>query len=188
MSRSYPSPVVIVSLSGSTVATLMGLRSDHETLDAVIARCANLAHHASLRAASLESVPVPQQPTEASTNLTPNSTTWPETTCGLYVASIFGTPVGAKTIGALLRNVVDAMHYLDPDVIERLSRMRARTRRYVAREGEQLHAGRRDLPVLLTRSGWWVSANIGTQDLVRSLRALCRASGLSYGKDIVFPA
>jgi hypothetical protein len=82
---------------------------------------------------------------------------------------------------------VDAIHDLDPAAIERLSGMKARTRRYVAREREQVHAGRRDLPVLQTRSGWWVSANIGRPDLIRSLRALCRASGLRYGRDILFP-
>ena len=80
------------------------------------------------------------------------------------------------------------MHDLDPSVIEWLSEMKARKRRYVARKPEQVHAGRRDLPVLQTRSGWWVSGNIGEDDFIRSLKALCRASGLHYGQDIRFPA
>lgn len=183
MNPIHPSPTVFVRLHESTVATLMALRGDDETLDAVTARCADLARKASFADTALAPPSLAKPASAAFATVS----TWPAATSGLYVASIFGVPIGANTLGALLRNAVDAIHDLDPPAIERLSQMMARTRHYVAREREQVHAGRRDLPVLQTRSGWWVSANIGRPDLVRSLRALCRASGLRYGHDIQFP-
>ena len=188
MKTLHPSPTVLVRLRESTVAALMALRSDGETLDTVTARCADLARKASNAATDPEPTLAPVSPDEPALPLVKTASTWPEATSGFYVASIVGVPVGADTLGALLRNVVDAIHDLDPEAIERLSRMKARTRRYAARQREQVHAGRRDLRVLQTRSGWWVSANIGRPDLVRSLQALCLASNLCYGQDIRFPA
>jgi hypothetical protein len=38
-----------------------------------------------------------------------------------------------------------------------------------------------------TRTGWWISKNVGMEDIVRSLRALADAAGLSFGQDIIFP-
>lgn len=188
MNPIHPSPSVFVSLRESTVAMLVALRSDDESLDAVTARCADLTRKASLSDTFPARDFAPLSPDEPTHPVVAIVSTWPETTSGFYVASVFGVPIGADTLGALLRNVVDAIHDLDLQAIERLSRMKARTRRYVAREREQVHAGRRDLRVLQTRSGWWVSANMGRADLVRSLRALCKANGLRFGQDIRFPA
>ncbi|WP_146204840.1 hypothetical protein [Jannaschia seohaensis] len=84
--------------------------------------------------------------------------------------------------------MVDAVHHLDPAVIQQLSAMKANVRRYVANAREDIHGGRTDLPALQARSGWWVSANISTVDLERGLRALCRAGSLDYGRDVRFPA
>lgn len=187
MNPIHPSPTVFVRLHESTVATLMALRGDDETLDAVTARCADLARKAALADAAPAPVLAPPSAAEPASPVVATVSTWPDATSGSYVASIFGMPIGANTLGALLRNAVDAIHDLDPSAIERLSQMKASSRRYVACEREQVHAGRRDLAVLQARSGWWVSANIGKPDLVRSLRALCKASGLHYGHDIQFP-
>ena len=188
MNLIQPSPTVFVTLRESTVAMLLALRNGDETLDAITARCADLSRVGSpvTRAPAPDLAPLP--PEEPVPLGVPAFSTWPTTTSGAYVASVLGVPIAADTLGALLRNIVDAIHDLDPSVIERLSEMKARKRRYVARERERVHAGRRDLPVLQTRSDWWVSANIGRPDLVRSLQALCRASGLRYGQDIRFPA
>lgn len=187
MTMIQPSPAVFVTLRESTVAMLMALREDGETLDAVTARCADAVRKTTPAAAAAAPGLAPPPPAEPPPVAATDST-WPTATSGFYVASVLGVPVGANTLGRLLRNVVDAVHDLDPAAIQRLSRMTARTRHYVARAPEDVHAGRRDLRVLQTRSGWWVSANIGRPDLVRSLRAVSMASGLRYGHDIRFPA
>ncbi|MCC6006392.1 MAG: hypothetical protein JJU40_01795 [Rhodobacteraceae bacterium] len=181
-------PNVLIALSESTVAILIALRRGDETLDTVIARCADLARNAAPVIKAPVSASVPTVPTSKAPLIASTTSPGPALTSGTYVASVLGVPVSADTLGALFRNVVDAIHHVDPASIERLSLMKARTRRYVARERDQVHAGRRDLPVLNTRSGWWVSGNVGRPDLARSLRAICQASGLLYGHDIRFPA
>jgi hypothetical protein len=37
-----------------------------------------------------------------------------------------------------------------------------------------------------TASGWWISKNIGQEDLKRALWALCQASNLTFGLDVTF--
>jgi len=188
MNEVQPSPTVSVTLRESTVAMLMELRSGDETLDTITARCADLARRGTPFTEPPASALEPPTPAEITPPVVAVTSTWSTSPTGARVASVLGMPIGAPTLGKLLRNVVDAMHDLDPSVIEWLSEMKARKRRYVARKPEQVHAGRRDLPVLQTRSGWWVSGNIGEDDFIRSLKALCRASGLHYGQDIRFPA
>jgi hypothetical protein len=100
------------------------------------------------------------------------------------MALLLGERIGAPTLGKLFAAVVDAIHHLDPTAIERLAAMKARSRRFVSRAQEDVHAGRLDLPLLQTCSGWWVSRNIGKRDLHRALDALCRASGLTYRDDL----
>lgn len=180
-------PAVFVTLRESTVAILMALRTEDETLDAVTVRCVDAARKASVVASTPAPAPPLPSPAEPLPPAVATASTWPTATSGKRVASVLGVPVGARTYGQLLGNVVDAIHYLDPVAIERLSGMKADTRRYVARDREDVHDRRLDLPTLRTRSNWWVSANIGEKDFVRSLRALCRASGLTYGQDICFP-
>jgi hypothetical protein len=188
MTMVQPSPTMFVTLRESTIAKLMALREDGETLDAVAARCADAAVQATPATSNLAPGLLPPTPEVPTTTGAARASTWPTTSSGLYVMSVLGEAVRANTLGGLLRNVVDAVHDLDAAAIERLSRMKARTRRYVSRAREDVHAGRRDLRVLQTRSGWWVSANIGRRDFVRSVRALCAASDLRYGSDIRFPA
>ncbi len=55
-----------------------------------------------------------------------------------------------------------------------------------ARQG-CVHLGTKGLPVLQTRSGWWISKNVSQLQTVSHLEALCTASGLEFGKDVRFP-
>jgi hypothetical protein len=103
---------------------------------------------------------------------------------GKYALFILGETLRADALGALFASAVDALYHIDPDAVERLSAMRARTRAYIARQRGAIHPGRPDLKVLRSRSGWWVSANVGRDDVERALRALCKASGLIFGQDV----
>lgn len=97
---------------------------------------------------------------------------------------MMGETLRARTLGEMFAKVADALAYVDPDSLERLATRRARKRAFVARDRQAIHPGR---PVLRSDSGWWVSANIGTEDVRRALRAVCAASGLSCGRDMRFP-
>ena len=102
-------------------------------------------------------------------------------------AEILGHRITASTLGELIAAVVDCVAELDSSILERLARDKARTRRYVARAQADIHPGRPDLSTLKTRSGWWVSSNVGTEDVKRFLEALCAAASLKVGADIRFP-
>ena len=65
--------------------------------------------------------------------------------------------------------------------------MRSRKRGYVARNKSHIHPGRPDLATFKTNSGWWISTNVGTEDVIRNLNALCCAGNLKFSTDIRFP-
>lgn len=111
-----------------------------------------------------------------------------EVNVGNYRAVFLDEPIGADTLAELFARFVDLAYELDPASIDRLANMKARTRRYVSRNRESIHPGRPDLSVTRTRTGWWISANVGVEDVARSLRALADAANLGYGTDIRFPA
>ena len=75
-----------------------------------------------------------------------------------------------------------------PEALENLATHRSRKRRFVTRNRDEVHPGRSDLRVLRTSSGWWISGNIGREDLKRTLRELTAVAGLTFGQDLVFPA
>lgn len=165
-------PMMMVPMREATVALLMARRrSPNEPLDAVAAR---------LAAPAPADIPRPA-PAQAGADVAAVG-------AESHRVDLLGLTVRAHTLGRLFAAVVDAIHDLDPSVIERLANRRARTRRFVARERFDVHGGRHDLPTLRTRTGWWVSANVGERDVRRALRALCAAAELSYGRDLVFPA
>ena len=177
MSTSAASAAMTVRLREATVALLMAQRIDErETLDAVVTRLAKTA--GSL--AAMKSEPPQTAPRLSS------STRRSRDGDGKYALVMLGDTLRAGTLGETFAKVVDGLAAVDPAAVERLAAMRSRKRAFVASDPEVVHPGRTDLPVLRAASGWWVSANIGTADIKRALRALCEVAGLSYGRDIRF--
>ena len=80
------------------------------------------------------------------------------------------------------------MAVVAPEALHKLAAMGARRRGFVAQMPESIHPGRRDLPVMRTTAGWWISKNIGQEDLKRALRALAQAADIRYGNDVKFLA
>lgn len=107
---------------------------------------------------------------------------------GKYSAEFLGIPLAASTLPEIFTQVVDLTAEVAPEALDRLAATCARKRRFVARTPEAIHPGRRDLAVVQTSSGWWISKNIGQEDLKRALRALTQAAGLRFGEDVKFPS
>lgn len=175
MTKLAPSPVMTVRLRESTVALLMGRRaSPDETLDAVVAR--------------LAAAPAPAPATPYSLRKTTARTAPSKLPSGhgngKYALLMLGEALHAKTLGEMFARVVDTLADIDPAAIERLAKMRSTKRAFIARDRMDIHPKRPDLPTLCCATGWWVSANMGTEDLKRALRALCEASNLIYDSDI----
>ncbi|MDF2233147.1 hypothetical protein P2H44_11350 [Albimonas sp. CAU 1670] len=205
MTGTPQSPMMTVRLRESTVALLLPLREGgDEALDAVVARIAKAA-------ARVEPAPplAPESqhvdtelPTDQSATQTASADMEPRPLPARrpaatprrrhrradekYSLTMLGEEMHAATLGDMFLKVVDALHQVAPNAVERLAASPSRKRAFVSRRREIVHPGRPDLPVLRTTSGWWVSANIGTADLERALRAVCEAAKLEYGRDIQF--
>lgn len=104
-----------------------------------------------------------------------------------YAANFLGVRITAWTLPEIFADIVDLTADVAPEALDKLAGMCARRRRFVARSSELVHPGRPDLSVMRTASGWWISKNIGQEDLKRALRALAQATALHYGKDVMFP-
>ena len=101
-----------------------------------------------------------------------------------HEALILGSVVSAKSFGELYGKLIDVLSDVADDAVEKLARMKARSRRYVAMLPSNIHPGSPHLPTLRTESGWYVSMNIGREDFCRGARALCEAAEIEYGNDV----
>ena len=105
---------------------------------------------------------------------------------GKYVGEIFGVRVTARTLPEFFEIILNIISHVAPEVLVYLSVFQTQSRRFVAASPELVHLDNPNLPVMKTASGWWISKNIGQEDLKRALRALCYVSGLKYGGDVIF--
>lgn len=161
-----------VALSQPTVELLLNLRErDHESIDTILARHFKPGFNAETAT----------KPLAASQ---PSSSPRPSVSAGGYRGQFLGRILQAETLGAFFSEIVDIMCEVAPDVVHDFAQCRARTRHYVSRTPVGVHGGRSDLPTRKTKSGWYVSENIGRRDLVRGLKALCSAAKLQYGLDL----
>ena len=103
-----------------------------------------------------------------------------------YKAVFLDECIGCRTLPDVFAEIVDLTDHVAPEALEKLADMSAGSRRYVARKPEAIHPGNTELPTMCTTSGWWISKNIGQEDLKRALKALCSASGLHFGTDVKF--
>jgi hypothetical protein len=104
-----------------------------------------------------------------------------------YSVEFLGITISGRILPDIFAQIVDMTAIAAPEALEELAVVRPRTRRYVSRTPEAIHPGNRQLPVMPTTSGWWVSKNIGKRDLNRALLALASAAGLTFGQDVIFP-
>ena len=176
MNATKPSPVVLVRMRESTVVLLMARRQHKdETLDVVSARLASSG-------LPNQSQPIALPPLTSRTHAAARC----QRETGKYGLELLGEPLRASTLAELFGALIDRLAELDPEAVEKLSTMRSTKRGFVSREKNAIHPGRPDLPLRRTRSGWWISANIGIEDLERALRRTCEANDLVYCRDIRF--
>jgi hypothetical protein len=106
---------------------------------------------------------------------------------GKYAAEFLGVRVSADTLAAIFGQVVDMMAAVAPEALVSLAAIRTPRRRFISLEARGIHLASPHLPVQQTASGWWISKNISQDQLKSALRAICEASGLTFGKDLMFP-
>jgi hypothetical protein len=106
---------------------------------------------------------------------------------GKYAAEFLGVGFSADTLAAIFGQVVDMMAAVAPEALVSLAAIRTRGRRFISKEARGIHPHSPHLPVQQTDSGWWISKNISQDQLKSALCAICEASGLTCGKDLMFP-
>ncbi|WP_298963553.1 hypothetical protein [uncultured Roseibium sp.] len=105
---------------------------------------------------------------------------------GKYTAVFLRVSFSENTLPEIFARFVDMTAEVAPEVLDELSHISPRKRRYVSRDPNAIHPGNSQLPTMRTNSGWWISKNIGRRDLIRALSALSKVADLAYGRDIKF--
>jgi excisionase family DNA binding protein len=102
--------------------------------------------------------------------------------------TLLGTVREAGSAIDLLTQVVEQLAAKDPSFLERLSQVKGRTRRYVARQKEDLYPGRPDLVQQYSKqlkSGWWLGTNYNSNLIYSIVKKSCQIAGLRWGADLV---
>ena len=95
----------------------------------------------------------------------------------------------ARSARQVLEGVFEALTKRDVTILERFAALpkHGRTRRYLARNPDDLYPNRpdlvRDYSIQLT-SGWWLSTNHSRATIVRIIEMACDVAHLKYGKDL----
>ncbi len=105
-----------------------------------------------------------------------------------YVIVFLGQEVTAETLSKVFAEFIDVLGEAFPEVLDNLSKVKTRNRQFLARCKELIHPYSPHLPTHRTKSGWWISKNIGQEDLIRALKKCCSIADLEYGDDLVFRA
>jgi hypothetical protein len=117
----------------------------------------------------------------------PPSPQGPPRARGLWTVELSGARESAANLrdayGLLLRRLAERF----PDFLERFSHEKARSRRFVARNGLHLYgtaphlAGKHAKPLV---DGWFFDTNLSTVQVAQRVRIAARLCGLPYGKDV----
>lgn len=100
-----------------------------------------------------------------------------------------GRNYAARSAREVLEAVFEALAKRDATILERFASLpkHGRTRRYLARNANDLYPGRPDLvrdhSMQLT-SGWWLSTNHSRATIERIIEMACDVAHLKYGKDL----
>ena len=100
-----------------------------------------------------------------------------------------GQSFAARNALDVLKGVFEALAKRDAGILERFAALpkHGRTRRYLARNSNDLYPGRPDLVSeysIQLKSGWWLSTNHSRATIERIIEMACDVAHLKYGKDL----
>lgn len=167
---------ILIELVADRVESLCGYKPD---LDVV---AEFLAQEVLTRSAA-----PPRQPITPASPAPPRPRTPPS---GRFGCSIDGRLIECRNARDVLITVFEELVKRDPSFPERFAALpkHGRTRRYLARDKDDLYPGRPDLVANHSHqlsSGWWLGVNISRKQVERIIRMACGAAGLGYGRDVV---
>lgn len=100
-----------------------------------------------------------------------------------------GRNYAARSAREVLEGVFEALSKRDATILERFSALpkHGRTRRYLARNANDLYPGRPDLVreySIQLKSGWWLSTNHSRATIDRIIQMVCDVAHMTYGRDL----
>ena len=106
-------------------------------------------------------------------------------TTAKHVCCVLGESVFGESLPEVFGNVIDVMHDLDPEVLERLAKTRiSYVRSIISRDKSKIHLRSQHLKTAKSKSGWWYSRSVSQDQVERMLKELCKVASLEYGVDI----
>jgi hypothetical protein len=105
---------------------------------------------------------------------------------GHYSIEVLGTIHECTTCREILKAGLLAIEKARPGTFEKLSHVKPKSRRIVARDPEMLFDNKalvKDYSAKLT-DGWWYGTNNSAQETIRWLERACSHAGLTWGKDV----
>jgi hypothetical protein len=131
----------------------------------------------------------PDQPADNQRLLTVPKTKRNSIPEGRSVRVIFrGRDFEAPSYISAVSEIINELATADATFLPRLGEIRLRTKRYVAKEREDLFSGRPDLAQEYARpiaEGWWLGTDFNRAELEKMVRIACSLSGLEFGVDLV---
>jgi hypothetical protein len=108
----------------------------------------------------------------------------PSLEAGRYQVDLCGKTIGAKSLKSVLQQTLIALESLSPGTLEKLSEIRPRKKRIVARNPNDLFAE----PGLISfadrlNDGWWFGTNNSAQETKSWLERAVTCAGLVWGRD-----
>ena len=106
-----------------------------------------------------------------------------------YGFSLEGLEVRCRNARDVLVSVFEELVKRDASFPERFASLpkHGRTRRYLARERDELYPGRPDLVANHSHRlscGWWLGVNISRKQVERIVRMACGVADLRFGRDL----
>lgn len=171
---------LLIELIADRVESLCGYKPEPDLVAAFLAR-QMVQRGTGLAAGGVMPTPTPGP----STAPTP-----PGASSTQYGFSLDGREVACRNARDVLISVFEELIKRDPSFPERFAALpkHGRTRRYLARERDELYPGRPDLVANHSHrlsSGWWLGVNISRKQVERIVRIACKVAGLSFGQDLV---
>lgn len=177
---------ILIELVADRVESLCGYKPDPDTVADFLRQ---RALGQPLDSFSLETRTPKNPSTTVSTTTTKvreSAAVGPET-IGFVLDGVF---LPARNAREVLTGVFDALYARDAMILERFAALpkHGRSRRYLARNPNDLYPGRPDLSrdhSVKLDSGWWVSTNHSRDTIIKIVQMVCEVANVQFGTDLI---
>jgi negative regulator of replication initiation len=106
---------------------------------------------------------------------------------GMWSVELRGRVSAAANLKDAYRSLLEQLADADPEFLQKFSREKGRSRRFVAQSREALYATSPHLAkdhAKPLRDGWYFDTNLSAEQVAQRARIAARVCGLLYGRDV----